>query len=113
VFVALIVNAIEATPCGGTITVKTDCASRKDGVVITVSDTGRGIPEAVLPHIFEPFVSTKTKGTGLGLSVVYGIVQQHGGSIDVKTEVNDGSVFTIILPRNTGFDENKKTTQNV
>ncbi len=113
VFVALIVNAIEATPCGGTITVKTDCANRKDDVVITVSDTGRGIPEAVLPHIFEPFVSTKTKGTGLGLSVVYGIVQQHGGSIDVKTEVNDGSVFTIILPRNTGFDENKKTTQNV
>jgi signal transduction histidine kinase len=100
VFVALIVNAIEATPPGGAITVKADCASQKESVTITVSDTGRGIPDAILPHIFEPFVSTKTKGTGLGLSMVYSIVQQHSGSVDVKTTADEGTAFTIIFPRN-------------
>jgi len=100
VFVALIVNAIEATPSGGTITITTDCTTLKESVVVTVSDTGKGIPDTIFPHIFEPFVSTKTKGTGLGLSVVYGIVQQHGGSIDVKTTVGEGAVFTVFLPRN-------------
>jgi two-component system NtrC family sensor kinase len=100
VFVALIVNAIEATPSGGLITVKADCVSQKDSVTFVVSDTGRGIPDAILPHIFEPFVSTKTKGTGLGLSMVYGIVQQHSGSIQVKTMADEGTAFTIILPRN-------------
>ena len=99
VFVALIVNAIEATPSGGTITIKTDYATQKEGVTVTVSDTGKGIPDTILPHIFEPFVSTKTKGTGLGLSMVYGIVQQHGGSLDVKTVVDEGTVFTVSLPR--------------
>ncbi|MCK9362612.1 MAG: HAMP domain-containing histidine kinase [Syntrophales bacterium] len=100
VFVALIVNAIEATPPGGTIMITTDCTTLKESVVVTVSDTGKGIPDTIFPHIFEPFVSTKTKGTGLGLSVVYGIVQQHGGSIDVKTTVGEGAVFTVFLPRN-------------
>jgi two-component system NtrC family sensor kinase len=100
VFVALIVNAIEATPTGGTITIRADCATGKESVTVTVSDTGRGIPETIFPHIFEPFVSTKTKGTGLGLSVVYGIVHQHGGSLDVKTAANEGTVFTVFLPRN-------------
>jgi len=100
VFVALIVNAIEATPTGGTITITTDCTTLKNCVMVTVADTGKGIPDTIFPHIFEPFVSTKTKGTGLGLSVVYGIVQQHGGSIDVKTTVGEGAVFTVSLPRN-------------
>jgi len=100
VFVALIVNAIEATPSGGTITITTDCTTLKESVVVTVSDTGKGIPDTIFPHIFEPFVSTKAKGTGLGLAMVYGIVQQHGGSIDVKTVADEGTVFTVSLPRN-------------
>ena len=99
VFVALIVNAIEATPSGGTITITTDCAAHKESIMVTVSDTGRGIPDTIFPHIFEPFVSTKTKGTGLGLSMVYGILQQHGGSVDVKTALDKGTVFTVLLPR--------------
>ncbi len=105
VFVALLVNAIEATSPGGTITIKTDCATQKGSVAVTVSDTGRGIPDNILPHIFEPFISTKTKGTGLGLSVVYGIVKQHGGSISVTTAVDEGTVFTVLLSRNPVVNE--------
>ena len=100
VFVALIVNAIEATPKGGTISVKVECTDQNEILMTEVSDTGKGISDSILPHIFEPFVSTKTKGTGLGLAMVYGIVQQHSGSIDVKTVENEGTVFTVRLPRN-------------
>lgn len=99
VLVALIVNSIEATARGGRITIKTDCRTEKDRIQIIVMDDGKGIPEDVLPHIFEPFVSTKVKSTGLGLSVVYGIVQQHAGVIDVDSKVNQGTTFTIVLPR--------------
>ncbi len=100
IFVALIVNAIEATPVRGTIKISADYTSTTDDVTVVVSDTGRGIPDNILPHIFEPFVSTKTKGTGLGLSMVYGIVQQHSGSIDVKTQIEEGAAFIVSLPRN-------------
>jgi signal transduction histidine kinase len=64
-----------------------------------VTDDGKGIPDDVLPHIFEPFLSTKVKSTGLGLSVVYGVVEQHTGTIDVASKVDQGTTFTIILPR--------------
>jgi len=109
VFVALIVNSIEATSRSGKITIKTDCHTEKDRIRIIVSDEGKGIPEDVLPHIFEPFVSTKVKSTGLGLSVVYGIVEHHGGVIDVESKVNQGTTFTIVLPR--VASEKKKSTQ--
>lgn len=98
VLLALIVNSIEATPRSGKITIKTEC-QEKDRIQITVTDNGKGIPEDVLPHIFEPFTTTKTKSTGLGLSVVYGIVEQHTGTIDVVSKVDEGTTFTIILPR--------------
>jgi signal transduction histidine kinase len=69
-------------------------------VRIAVTDTGSGIPPEVLPHLFEPFYSTKEvgKGTGLGLAQVYGIVKQHEGHIDVSTEVEGGTTFTLYLP---------------
>ncbi len=97
--VALIVNSIEATSPGGKITVKTDCHTAKDRIRIRVEDNGKGIPDDVLPHVFEPFVSTKVKGTGLGLSVVYSIVEQHAGVIEVTSKVDQGTAFTITLPR--------------
>jgi signal transduction histidine kinase len=99
VLVALIVNAIEATSPGGKITIKTDCRTEKDRIRIMVTDNGKGIPDDVLPHIFEPFISTKVKSTGLGLSVVYRIVEQHAGVIDVASKIDEGTTFTIVLPR--------------
>ena len=99
-FIALIVNAIEAMEKGGKLMLKTDYSSDGD-VLIKITDTGKGIPEELLPRIFEPFFTTKdaTKGTGLGLSVVYGIVQAHGGNISVESKVGQGTTFTIKLSR--------------
>jgi two-component system NtrC family sensor kinase len=99
ILVALIVNSIEATSPGGKIIIRTDYQTAKDWVRIMVMDDGKGIPDDVLPHIFEPFLSTKVKSTGLGLSVVYGIVEQHAGSVDVESKVDKGTMFTITLPR--------------
>ena len=99
VLVALIVNSIEATSRGGKITIKTDCHSEKERIRIMVTDEGQGIPDDVLPHIFEPLFSTKAKNTGLGLSLVNGIVEQHAGAIDVRSKVGEGTTFTISLPR--------------
>ena len=72
-----------------------------DTIRIDISDNGIGIPSDVLPQIFEPFFSTKeaANGVGLGLSVVYGIVQRHGGRIDVDSKVGSGTTFHLILPR--------------
>jgi two-component system, NtrC family, sensor kinase len=66
---------------------------------VKISDNGCGIPEANLAKIFDPFFSTKeNKGTGLGLSVSYGIIEKHGGRIDVQSEMGTGTTFTILLP---------------
>jgi signal transduction histidine kinase len=71
-------------------------------IELVVADTGVGIPEDALGHIFEPFFSTKDKesGVGLGLAVVYGIVQGHHGTIDVTSQPGNGTTFTVHLPRN-------------
>ncbi|MFH0777988.1 MAG: cache domain-containing protein, partial [Candidatus Eisenbacteria bacterium] len=98
VFLNLSLNACEAMERGGTLTITT--AAKDNRVVISFADTGCGIREEHLEDIFEPFFTTKgaTKGTGLGLSVSYGIIQRHGGSIDVKSKIGAGSTFTITLP---------------
>ena len=99
VFVALFINAIDAMSKGGRLKVKTNLLDSDRGEIqIIVSDTGSGIPEEILPHIFEPFVSTK-ESTGLGLAVVYGIIQQHKGEIEVESKTNQGTTFVITLPR--------------
>ncbi len=100
IFVALIINAIESSARGKKIIVRTDYGNR-ERVTIKLIDYGHGIPEEVLPHIFEPFFSTKTsnKSLGLGLSTVYGIVKRHAGTINVESSVGKGTEFTIILPR--------------
>jgi signal transduction histidine kinase len=99
VFLNLVTNAVQAMENGeGTITLTT--RSEDGGVALEVADTGKGIPEDVLPKIFDPFFSTKEvgKGTGLGLSVSYKIVQQHGGRIDVESTPGVGSRFTVWFP---------------
>jgi len=72
----------------------------KDMVRVEIQDNGSGIPKDVLAKIFDPFFTTKAvgKGTGLGLSISYKIIQEHGGRIDVETELGIGTVFAIVLP---------------
>ena len=65
---------------------------------LTVSDTGHGIPKALLPKIFDPFVSTKPSGNGLGLAMVYSIIHAHHGSIRAKSHPGRGTTFTVSLP---------------
>lgn len=95
---AILINSIEAMPEGGTLGVKVFCAN--SFVNIIISDTGVGIPKENLDRIFEPFFSTKPggKGTGLGLSVVYGIVKQHQGKINIESEVNKGTKVKLTFP---------------
>ena len=94
----LLANAIDACDEGGTVTVRSAAA---DGEVrVAVSDTGPGIDPAVRDRIFDPFFTTKPvgEGTGLGLSISYGIVQDHGGRIDIESPPGQGATFTVVLP---------------
>jgi two-component system NtrC family sensor kinase len=101
VFLNIIFNALDAMPEGGTLAISTSHAKEKDFIAVDFSDTGGGIPEHVLPNVFDPFFTSKPmgKGTGLGLSVSLGIVQKHGGEIRVDSQVGKGSTFTIFLPK--------------
>ncbi|RMH42846.1 MAG: HAMP domain-containing protein [Deltaproteobacteria bacterium] len=101
VFMNLLTNAAQAVAHtdGAEIRVSTDATP--DAVVVRVSDNGPGIPPDVLPRIFDPFFTTKDvgEGTGLGLSIVHGIVERHGGTIEVDSAPGKGTTFTVTLPR--------------
>jgi two-component system NtrC family sensor kinase len=107
--VALFVNAVEAMPQGGTLRVTT--TGTESDVLVSIADTGVGIPPDALEHVFEPFYSTKDRqeGVGLGLAVVHGIMQRHGGRIEVESEVNRGTTFHLILPRRPAGSESHHT----
>ena len=98
VFLNMVANARDAMPDGGTLSVTTGGDS--DTVYVEVTDTGTGIREEHLDKIFDSFFTTKgeVKGVGLGLSVCYGFIEDHGGDINVKSQVGEGTVFTISLP---------------
>ena len=113
VLLNLAVNARDAMPNGGTLTIRTNrveldasfCLAHSLGnpgqyIVIEVQDSGKGMPANVIEHIFEPFFTTKEpgKGTGLGLSIVYSIIKNYGGLILVESQINKGSCFKIYLP---------------
>jgi two-component system cell cycle sensor histidine kinase/response regulator CckA len=119
VIVNLAVNARDAMPDGGKLTVRTlnvsaeDCARyahepmpKADYVLVEMTDSGQGIPPEIIDKIFEPFFSTKEvgKGTGLGLSTVYGIIKQTGGFIFPESVVGLGTTFRIFLPRHVGAE---------
>ena len=99
VILNIINNAFAAMENNGHLKVKASMAD-KDHIVLSISDTGCGIPESDLKRVFEPFFSTKTGkgGTGLGLSITNGLVEQLGGTIEVSSEMNRGTTFTITLP---------------
>jgi PAS domain S-box-containing protein len=119
VLMNLVVNAKDAMPKGGRLTIQTQSVSADEGrpgptfipsgnyVLLSVSDTGIGMDKETQSRIFEPFFTTKElgKGTGLGLSTVYGIVKQSGGYVLVQSEVGRGSTFQIYLPRVAGAAE--------
>jgi signal transduction histidine kinase/CheY-like chemotaxis protein len=113
VIMNLVINSRDAMPAGGQITIKTASASLSPAqaqamteaqpgnfVCLSIQDTGTGMSGEIQKHLFEPFFTTKErgKGTGLGLSVVYGIVKQHNGWVNVRSETGKGSVFDIYLP---------------
>jgi signal transduction histidine kinase len=106
VLINIILNATQAMPDGGTLTIATSVAkgieigdSIKDAVRIDITDTGVGIAKENLDKLFTPFFTTKAKGkgVGLGLPVVHGIIEQHEGKIEVKSEIGTGTTFTIYL----------------
>ncbi len=98
VLINIILNASEAMTRGGDLTIDSGMNSNGDSIVISVKDTGPGIPEHIRENIFDPFFTTKEHGTGLGLSISYGIIEQHGGTINVDTITGSGTTFTIYLP---------------
>ena len=98
VFSNLIINACDAMAGGGTLTITSRLGLDRRQIEILFADTGMGIPEENIHKLFDPFFTTKSAGTGLGLAVSYGIIQQRGGKIGVRSEVGQGSVFIVILP---------------
>lgn len=107
VLVNLIVNALDAMPEGGKLTISTSLAQlgaqsgtndQRGAVQISVADTGTGIPVEIQSAIFEPFFTTKSEGTGLGLSSAFGIIRQHNGAIEVNSSPGKGTIFTVSLP---------------
>lgn len=100
VFMNIILNAADAMEGNGRITVETSLTDDGQKVLVQISDTGPGIKEEALPHLFEPFYTTKEegKGTGLGLSVAYGVIENHGGKISARNLAEGGARFTIELP---------------
>jgi PAS domain S-box-containing protein len=112
VFLNFFINAMDAMKSGGELNVSTEIGAdhewatalaqtngeAHDFVRITIRDSGEGIRSEDLPHVFDPFFTTKDYGTGLGLSVVHGIIQEHGGQIEVESELKRGTSFHIMLP---------------
>jgi two-component system sensor histidine kinase PilS (NtrC family) len=96
----LCLNSVQSMPDGGDMRVGARHVPGADGgrLQIWIADTGHGIAEADLPHIFEPFYSTKPEGSGIGLALVYRVVEDHGGQIEVQSRASEGTTITLTLP---------------
>ena len=100
VMLNLLLNALEATPKGGTVTIRVESTGRT--ARLSVADTGAGIPADALERVFDPFYTTKSSGSGLGLAVVKQIIENHNGAIKVESTCGHGTTFTITLPSTEG-----------
>ncbi|MGI8496965.1 MAG: two-component system sensor histidine kinase NtrB [Gemmatimonadaceae bacterium] len=103
VIMALLLNAMDAMNAGSDCVIRVMTGrhpTQSDEVIVEVRDSGKGIPRSELPKVFEPFYTTKGpgRGTGLGLAICYGIIQEHGGRIEVESAVGVGSTFRVVLP---------------
>jgi two-component system NtrC family sensor kinase len=100
VFLNIVLNALDAMPDGGTLSISCNNTQDRELVSVEFTDTGVGIPEQKISDVFNPFFTTKpgATGTGLGLSVSLGIIRQHGGDISVKSRVGKGTTFCVVLP---------------
>jgi PAS domain S-box-containing protein len=96
VFLNIVINALQAMPSGGTLTVTTRRCGR--WAEIAVTDSGEGIPREILPHVFDPYFTTRPRGVGLGLAIAHRIVEGHQGTIDVESEVGKGTTMIVRLP---------------
>jgi signal transduction histidine kinase len=92
----LVKNAIAAMPDGGTLTISSDF--KHDDITVEIQDTGTGIPEDILPKIFEPYFTTKPTGSGLGLTLVFKIIREHHGEITVKSKEGKGTTIVLTFP---------------
>jgi two-component system NtrC family sensor kinase len=98
VFLNIVINAIEAMPSGGDLHLETQLSEDGEWALIRFHDTGMGMPSEQIANLFEPFYTTKSDGTGLGLAISYGIVERHGGEIDVTSQPERGTTFVVRLP---------------
>ncbi len=98
VFMNLVINAGQAMPNGGDLEISTYLSADGKNACSALKDNGNGIPEEILARIFDPFFTTKSEGTGLGLSISYGIIENNGGKIEVKSRVGEGTTFVVMLP---------------
>jgi two-component system NtrC family sensor kinase len=95
----LFMNAVEAMQSGGHLTVQTQRLSGEDNILFSVTDTGPGIDPKIIPHLFEPFITSKENGTGLGLTITADIIRRHHGEIQAQNNPGGGATFNIWLPK--------------
>jgi len=107
VFLNLMLNAIEASPEGGTIILRTGTGETGNGVKIMIADTGRGMEAGTLAKIFQPFYTTKPKGSGLGLAISKRLIEQHQGTIEAKSISGRGTTITITLPMEQNLEQDE------
>lgn len=98
VFMNLLLNAVDAMPSGGTLSLKTAYDRMANIITVSVSDTGKGVDPAIREKLFQPFFTTKAKGTGLGLAISKRLIEDHGGKISIENNEGGGSTFRITLP---------------
>jgi len=100
VFLNIVINAVDAMPSGGDLRLETILSEDGDWVLAYFCDTGAGMSSEQIANLFEPFYTTKSDGTGLGLAISYGIVERHGGEIEVSSQPGEGAIFVVKLPVN-------------